>query len=335
MIDPKYSRPIDVHRWSDHPEINSLVDTIWQQDFRDFKPKSTGPKPKSRLKDQLKVVLLDLYIAWASDPELSIGVSMSVNSWKVGSRYNALHLSKVIIDIIHRLHELQLIELSAGSYAGPGAKTNRNTRIKAAPVLEEMFGWARWEFEDIGTAPDRETVILRSDDGLGGSAKPIKYEDTRETLEMRAFLEEYNRCISNHFIDMPELDRPFIERTISDGPRAGGTQRIPIGPSNSFVRRVFSRGEWGLNGRFYGGWWQQIDQGLRSTIFIDDLPTVEADFQGLHVAILSKEQGIRLEGDPYDLPKGLIDGVSHHSQRNIVKRLILTVCVRSGCSDGA
>lgn len=26
---PRHSRPIDVHRWSDHPEVKELVDRIW------------------------------------------------------------------------------------------------------------------------------------------------------------------------------------------------------------------------------------------------------------------------------------------------------------------
>ncbi len=26
---PYYSRPIDVHRWSDHPEVKELTDKVW------------------------------------------------------------------------------------------------------------------------------------------------------------------------------------------------------------------------------------------------------------------------------------------------------------------
>ena len=28
---PWYSRPLDVHRWSEHPEVKSLVDKIWDE----------------------------------------------------------------------------------------------------------------------------------------------------------------------------------------------------------------------------------------------------------------------------------------------------------------
>lgn len=28
--DPMHSRPIDVHRWSDHPEVKALVEDLWE-----------------------------------------------------------------------------------------------------------------------------------------------------------------------------------------------------------------------------------------------------------------------------------------------------------------
>ena len=27
---PRHSRPIDVHRWSDHPEVKDLVERVWK-----------------------------------------------------------------------------------------------------------------------------------------------------------------------------------------------------------------------------------------------------------------------------------------------------------------
>jgi hypothetical protein len=102
MIDPRHSRPIDVHRWSDHPEVNALVLSLWEQHFqKEIEGQKRGPKPKTRHRDQFKVLLLDLYVAWQQDPELSIGVHLNNSEWKTNSRYNALHLSKVIVVYIH------------------------------------------------------------------------------------------------------------------------------------------------------------------------------------------------------------------------------------------
>ena len=30
-IDPKHSRPFDVHRWSDYPRVNDRVKVLWDE----------------------------------------------------------------------------------------------------------------------------------------------------------------------------------------------------------------------------------------------------------------------------------------------------------------
>ncbi len=150
---------------------------LWATHFQHFAAKSTrGPKPKTRHKDQLTVLLLDLYVAWTTDPTLAIGVHLNNSEWRTNSRYNALHLSKVIVEYVHLLAELGLIDLSKGSYSGPGAATNRNARIRAAAPLRAMFHAAKFGLADLGHTPDRECIILRGEDG-----KSIDYEDTDDT----------------------------------------------------------------------------------------------------------------------------------------------------------
>jgi len=108
---PWHSRPIDVHRWSDHPEVAGLTDAVWDE-YVAIVQKS-GPKPKTAFRHQLRVLLLDLYVAWLTDPTLSIGVSMSSNYWDTSSRYNAIHISKKIIPIIQTLHENGMLDISS------------------------------------------------------------------------------------------------------------------------------------------------------------------------------------------------------------------------------
>lgn len=54
---PWHSRPIDVHRWSDHPEVVGLADAVWEE-YVAIAQKS-GPKPKTAFRHQLRVLLLD------------------------------------------------------------------------------------------------------------------------------------------------------------------------------------------------------------------------------------------------------------------------------------
>ena len=45
-INPWHSRPIDVHRWSDHPEVKGLVDRIWDGFLGEkIAEYGKGPKP--------------------------------------------------------------------------------------------------------------------------------------------------------------------------------------------------------------------------------------------------------------------------------------------------
>ncbi len=85
--DPRYSRPLDVHRWSDHPEVKALVEDIWEGYLPEEitgKPgeKRTGPKPKTSFKKMLRVLILDLYVAWKEDPVSQCAPQLLVRQFK-------------------------------------------------------------------------------------------------------------------------------------------------------------------------------------------------------------------------------------------------------------
>jgi hypothetical protein len=139
---------------------------------------------------------------------------------------------------------------------------------------------------------------------------------------MRDDLRAYNELLLRTHIDISSLDNPYVERQKADGQ----IQRVPIDRSNQFVRRIFSRNSWNLNGRFYGGWWQQVGEDYRKDIRIDGSPTIEVDFQGYHVAILAKEQGVskNIDYDWYKLGDVFIKRFDEDTQRRAVKLLVLT-----------
>ena len=77
-FNPCHSRPLDTHRWSNHPEATKIRDDIWNQYFNEvFPPRGKGNRAKSEPKKQFKVLLLDLYLAWLDEPDLSLGVGMT------------------------------------------------------------------------------------------------------------------------------------------------------------------------------------------------------------------------------------------------------------------
>ena len=102
------SRPLDVHRWSSVPAINVFVDGLLKElpeaQKRRFQSASSN-SGRSTGRDHLKVLLLDLYVAWMTDPDLCLGVARSNGAYSVNSRYNALHISSRLPKLIDVLVE--------------------------------------------------------------------------------------------------------------------------------------------------------------------------------------------------------------------------------------
>ena len=60
IMDHNLSRPLDVHKWSEHKQVNKFVNFIYENYFKWQNPKL--------VKKHIKVVLLDLYVAWKETP---------------------------------------------------------------------------------------------------------------------------------------------------------------------------------------------------------------------------------------------------------------------------
>jgi hypothetical protein len=102
------SHKFDLHRVSDHLEAKQLLSNIWNIHFkRSFGTGRRGPKPKSPARQQFNVVMLNLYAAWKIDPHIPVAIALDNNHYKVGSRYNALHLSKLLPQLVHHLKPTQ------------------------------------------------------------------------------------------------------------------------------------------------------------------------------------------------------------------------------------
>ena len=97
------SRPLDIHKWSEQKEVNAFVNLIYNDYLKLENPKL--------VKKHIKVILLDLYVAWKENPLMKLGVHMNNNAYKAKSRYNELHISKKIILVVNHLHNLKFIHL--------------------------------------------------------------------------------------------------------------------------------------------------------------------------------------------------------------------------------
>ena len=304
------ARPLDVHTWSDHPEVNVFVNDIYSQ--------LSSIQGNERInKKLLKVVLLDLYVAWCADPELMIMFSRDNNAYKAKSRYNEIHIGKKVIGVVDNLVSEGIIEEKRGfndKIRGIGFQS----RLWASPSLKEKFKSARFHQFQFCDHEGRESIVLRDE----YKEAVEDYQDTAITNFSRSLLSEYNALLANTHIDIFDLDKPVIE--IGSGSK---TMRLAITQQDKFVRRIFNNSRWDQGGRFYGGWWQRCPKTQRENIVFDGVATAEIDFSGIHIVILYAQEGINywaeVNEDPYSI-YGINDIDPDINLRAAAKLLLLT-----------
>ena len=155
-VDYANARPLDVHRWSDYSEVNIFVNEIYN-DLKSIK----GNEDIS--KKLVKVILLDLYVAWYADHSLMLMSSRDNNAYKAKSRYNELHIGKKIIGIIDALVKDGVIGQKKGfkdRISGIGFQS----RLWATNKLKAHFETVKFSQFLINRNEDWDPIILRDKD---------------------------------------------------------------------------------------------------------------------------------------------------------------------------
>lgn len=311
------SRPFDVHKWSNYPEVNEAVDHIYSEVVDLGGIRREHP---TRTKKYVKMLTLDLYVAHVADPTLYISYPRNHNELK-NNRYNALFIKPdLLVKMVDWFDALGYIDTKLGHYF-PSSK--RQSRIRATPKLIDLI---RGKFSlsplMVTRHEDTESILLRDE-----NKKLIEYEDTLETTAMRGNLKVINSILDKTLIniylpdtELRKLSRRMISGEVDDDDLDEEIPRGAIDFNRRQLHRVFNNASFEQGGRFYGGWWQAIPREYRKFIKINHLHTEEVDFSGMHINLLYalKEMTMPFE-DPYEL-RGLPPGT-----REVVKRSLLTI----------
>jgi hypothetical protein len=286
-----HSRLFDVHRWSGHPEVNNFVDLLYKAHIRSLEPKDRKPtQDKNPYRKALKTPLIDLYVGWVDDPLLVTAFSRANSTYRQG-RYNELHISTKVKDVVDQLVEAGYVHEKIGFKDRREGGSGRVSRIWPTTRLEDLFREAQFGVEDVvASVPNRERVILKKEKDEDPKKGLIDYRETDQTRAMRDQLVRYQALLDRHHIDVCSLEEPVIKQ---------GNGLIRIGREHVFICRIFNDGSFDRGGRYFGGWWQIIPKELRRDICIDSQFIVEKDFSSLFPRMIYCREGITPPDDPY------------------------------------
>lgn len=285
---------LDVYRWSDYPEVKRACLHIFNQ-FHDIG--YSLRQMNEKLERHLRVVIINLYHGYLTDPDLFIGFARDKNVY-AKRRYKRIHISyRPLVRAIDGLHELGLIEQKKG-FHDPRTGKGFQSVIRATSKLIGLI-------ESHAVAP---SMIGRSDAALelivlrDSQKREIDYENHDAVERIRGNLRMYNSLIRQTKLD---IDLPV--------------DILPKGVEwdRNYLHRVFNNSSFEEGGRFYGGWWQEMPKEIRKHITIDGEKTVEMDYSGMHLRMLYAKKGLGYIGDPYGI-------LTDSSMRPLCKLILLT-----------
>ncbi|MHC1753655.1 hypothetical protein [Humidesulfovibrio sp.] len=296
----KNSRPLDIHKRSDHPEVRIALNTIMEKLQGAGTPRivavtKASPKKLRRFREHVAALVLDLFIAWFEngDPDNLksvlgrpyVAYSRNKNSYRAGSRYAALHLGyEYIVAAVDGLEAAGLIEHHCG-FRDRVTGIGRQSRMRATIELMELLLANR-------IAPSMVTrfhppVLLRDQAG-----NDLDISDNLVAAAMTPTIEAINEMLRDADVCL----------RITREQRIDLAHRCHIDTTRTSVYRVFN-GDFDHGGRFYGHWIQNIRREYRRFIELCGQHVVELDFESLHPRMLYAQAGATPPGgDIYSLP---------------------------------
>lgn len=239
--------------------------------------------------------------------DLYLTLSFNNNDYGQKKRYAPHDVSiRPLRDAFYGMKALGYLSIHRNGYFERENGTGEYTRFEGTAMLFDAIE-AVCSIPDISfkkaSQPD-ETILLRNEDG-----KSEDYTDTSNTNAMRHNLSRINEVLEAHEckLAVPEDMLPALEKRMERNYDEEGNKSLPyLDYTATRLYRIFNE-NFCRGGRFHRGWWQNIPKEFRKFIQIDSAPTVELDYSALHPAILYAENGLSMQGDPYDIcPKSVL-----------------------------
>ena len=260
---------------------------------------------RKRYKEQLSVLLSNLYVCWKAPLNPFLAIPMGKGKYSKGKRLNTFHLTYAgIKELVEALNESGFIEHHRGFFNG---MSGRVTRIRGTQKLIYLFLKYKFSLDKVKIVPTKLPVVLK--DGNKKTIDISRGVNRKKSKPIIDSTEQLNRFHSSGKWDLILPETVFIENYLGET-----KNKHLLNPLHNNFYRIFNQ-SFDKGGRFYGPWPQNIPRGLRQYIHINGFPSVEADFVAMHPTMLYIKEGKNFMNDPY-----LIEGYGQ-KYRKVIKKL--------------
>ncbi len=234
----------------------------------------------------VSAIICDLIHNQLTTPERAIYITLSNRILGIKNRYKFQVLSKTLPDVMRLLTapEMNFVVMEKG-YRGATRESNKSTTIICGARLLNRMADHKITLDDLTEDCSQETIILKSaKEDFFDKGERIDYKDTPLTLKYRSELFEINTWLAHANI---QCDEEFDT-------------------SDRLLKRFFSNNSFESNGRYFGGFWQNMSKAQRKrSLYINDEPIVTLDYSQTAPKIAYGLYGeSTLNGDAYTLPSG-------------------------------
>ncbi len=278
---PGYSRPLDVHKMSEAPEAKVIVDKLLPEVI----PSEVEGKVRKRYREALKMIVLNLYLAWKDDPKLWVAYQRNKSAYTVGKRYQKFFLKYTqTIGTVDGLIRYGYIENKMG-FHNPQTGFGRVSRMRATAKLWALFIQTPIPKKRMKSqAPE---IVLKDHE-----KKVIDFAETPKVRKWRNNVKKINKILEGADIDLNLTDEQRIALV--------GEMGYPVDTTKRSITRSFCRKSFDDGGRFYRIWVHELPREYRKYVTIDGEATVELDFSGYHTRMLYQMMSPTIpEGDVY------------------------------------
>lgn len=309
-----------------------------------------GLTPKSQtsyqeqLRNHIRVILLDLYSVFRSDPTRYLSFYRSPRGYgtareKAKPRIPKRYLKDTawvsydhVVRVTNFLEEKGYIDEIVPGY--PDLTNPDKSKLSLMRATGKLIKIMREDYKvllpmvkpTVSEKDDEriETIILKRIKQDGDRKAKLKaYRDNAETRRIRQNLDQLNELLNKTCILLDISDEELQQlhqriRNERDNTIDEDKKRGLIDFSRKRLRRIFNNGSFEFGGRYYGGWWQNIPREYRQYIRLNGKDVVECDYSGMHVNMLYALERVQPPaGDVYELAQ------YSGAVRDYLKRLLL------------